>query len=213
MKNHTLKTLWIILLTLTCLDLHAQEKKLNIITSFLPLYAHTKSIAGEMADVTMLLDKNTGPHDFAPKPSDIQKLAQADLLIINGLGLDSWAQELAAKTGNAKLRIIDSSKGIPLLDSPAELELTPHQHDHGHHHHHHGEGKTPTSGSIPKPHSNRFKSSPKPWPWPTPKTPPPISATPPTTARNSRHSMPPSPRPWPHFPKKIWLPSTTPFPT
>jgi len=152
-KNHLAQKLLFYILAFSALNLQAQDKKLRVITTFLPLYAHTQSITGDLADVRLLLGKETGPHNYELKPSDILKMAKADLFIINGLGLEDWLAGLLEKAANPRLVLVDSSSGVTLLDSPNPVELpsiphTAHDHDHPNHVHDqscqgHGEGRNP----------------------------------------------------------------------
>ena len=116
-----------------------KAEKLNIVTSFLPVQSHTLAIAGDHANVKQLLAKDTGPHDFQLTPADVKKLSDADLLIINGAGIEEWLGELIKKSGNKSLVVVDTSKGIKLVESPEEIEIA---HAHGHSHDH-GDGANP----------------------------------------------------------------------
>lgn len=132
----------VLLTALLSTTLPAQEpKKLRIVTSFTPLTAHAKALVDDRAMVEQLVDRETGPHDYELKPSDVKKIAEADLLIVNGLGLEGWLAELVKKTAKTKVRVIDTSSGIPTVAAPAAIEVLPHDHSaHGHHHHHdHGD--------------------------------------------------------------------------
>jgi len=117
-----------LLLTLAC-SFHlvpptrAQEaKSLTIVTSFLPIQSHTAAIAGDKARVFQLLSQEAGPHDFQLKPADVKKVADADLFIINGAGMEGWLEELVRKLGRKKPLVIDASKGATLLASPQEIQ-------------------------------------------------------------------------------------------
>ena len=114
-------------------------EKLQVVTSFLPIQSHTLAIAGDKADVKQLLGKDTGPHDFQLTPADVKRLSDADLLIINGVGIEEWLGELIKKSGNKNLVVVDTSKGIKLVESPEEIEIG---HDHSHAHAH-GDGANP----------------------------------------------------------------------
>lgn len=132
----------VLLAALLSTTLPAQEpKKLRIVTSFTPLTAHAKALVDDRAMVEQLVDRETGPHDYELKPSDVKKIAEADLLIVNGLGLEGWLAELVKKTAKTKVKVIDTSSGIPTVAAPAAIEVLPHDHSaHGHHHHHdHGD--------------------------------------------------------------------------
>jgi zinc/manganese transport system substrate-binding protein len=116
-------------------------EKLQVVTSFLPVQSHTLAIAGDLVNVKQLLAKDTGPHDFQLTPADVKKLSDADLLIINGVGIEEWLGELIKKSGNKNLVVVDTSKGIKLVESPEEIEIG---HDHSHSHAHaHGDGANP----------------------------------------------------------------------
>lgn len=110
-----------------------KAEKLNIVTSFLPVQSHTLAIAGDHANVKQLLAKDTGPHDFQLTPADVKKLSDADLLIINGAGIEEWLGELIKKSGNKNLVVVDTSNGIKLVESPEEIEIG-HSHSHAHDH-------------------------------------------------------------------------------
>ena len=118
-----------------------KAEKLNIVTSFLPIQSHTLAIAGDHANVKQLLAKDTGPHDFQLTPADVKKLSDADLLIINGAGIEEWLGELIKKSGNKNLVVVDTSNGINLVESPEEIEIG-HSHSHAHDHDH-GDGANP----------------------------------------------------------------------
>lgn len=110
----------------------AAAPKLKVVTSFLPMTAHAKAIAGDTADVRQLLDKETGLHDFQLRPDDVKKIASADLFIINGAGLEEWLNPLVSKAGNPKLVVVDASEGIRIQDGPEAIDgaSTPANHDH-----------------------------------------------------------------------------------
>ncbi|MEX1118911.1 MAG: zinc ABC transporter substrate-binding protein, partial [Terrimicrobiaceae bacterium] len=127
-------------------DNAAAQKKLRIVTSFLPIQSHAAAIAGEIATVEQLLTKDAGPHDFQLTPAAVRKLADADLFIINGAGMEDWLDELTKKAGNKNLIVVDTSKGVRLLDNPDEIDAGDHGHTHSHghsHSHDHGDGKNP----------------------------------------------------------------------
>ena len=62
----------------------------RIVTSFFPLYCWTVNVAGEFADVENLLPGRVDPHAYSFTTSDARKLTSADLIVVNGLGLESW---------------------------------------------------------------------------------------------------------------------------
>jgi zinc transport system substrate-binding protein len=99
------------------------SQKLQVVTTFAPMTQFTQAVAGDRATVTQLLPPNIGPHDYQSKPEDVQKLAQADLLVQNGLDMEGFLTDLVKNAGNSKLKTIDTSQGIPTIEDEAEHEV------------------------------------------------------------------------------------------
>jgi zinc transport system substrate-binding protein len=127
----------------------ATADDLQVVTTFLPITQFTKAVAGDRAEVNQLLPTNVGPHDYQAKPEDAQRLAQADVLVQNGLEMEEFLEDLIASAGNPDLQIVDSSEGIETIANE-DVEGHSHGHDHDHDHaegeehaeaghHHHGE--------------------------------------------------------------------------
>jgi zinc/manganese transport system substrate-binding protein len=119
----------------------ATTDELQVVTTFLPITQFTKAVAGDRAEVTQLLPTNVGPHDFQARPEDAQRLAEADVLVQNGLEMEEFLEDLIANASNPDLQIIDSSEGIATI---ANEEVEGHSHAEGEEHaeaghHHHGE--------------------------------------------------------------------------
>jgi zinc transport system substrate-binding protein len=103
--------------------------KLQVVTTFVPVTQFTQAVAGDRAQVTQLLPPNIGPHDYQSKPEDVQKLAQADVLVQNGLEMEEFLGDLVKNAGNGKLKTIDTSQGVPTINDGTEHADT--AHDHG----------------------------------------------------------------------------------
>ncbi|WP_041082539.1 metal ABC transporter substrate-binding protein [Thermotoga profunda] len=61
---------------------------LEVIATINPYYLILKEIANDKINLTLLIKPGSDPHSFSPTVSDMKKLAKADLIIANGLGLD-----------------------------------------------------------------------------------------------------------------------------
>lgn len=96
------------------------EDKLQIVTTFLPMTDFTQAVAGDRATVTQLLPLNVSPHDYQSKPQDVRRLAEADVLVENGLALESFLAGLVKNADNPDLKIVDASKGISVNTFAAE---------------------------------------------------------------------------------------------
>ena len=105
----------------------------TVITSFYPVWLLTLNLTDGLDDVTVknLAAPDTGClHDYTLMPSDMLALSDADALLINGAGMESFLpMVLEACPG---LPVIDASKGIDLLEEEEEDEE---EHEHGGHNH------------------------------------------------------------------------------
>jgi len=113
-------------------DALAQTRPLRILCSSFPIYQITRNVTLNHpgAAVSLMLPAELGcPHDYALKPQDMRLLANADVLVINGLGLEQFLGP-SIKQANSRLAIIDSSEGI--TNTLATPESSDHDHDeHG----------------------------------------------------------------------------------
>jgi zinc transport system substrate-binding protein len=92
------------------------------LTTFFPVYEHTRNIAGDRITVTLLVPMTLDVHSFDPTPSSIQAVATANLLIYGGAGLEPWIPAIVTAAGNAHLTLVDSSKNLSLLDVPPQFQ-------------------------------------------------------------------------------------------
>ena len=71
------------------------EARLRVVTTISPITNIVYNIGGDRIDLNGIMPPGADPHTFEPRPSDAVKLAQADLIIVNGLHLDESTQRLA----------------------------------------------------------------------------------------------------------------------
>ncbi|MGH7824282.1 MAG: metal ABC transporter substrate-binding protein [Candidatus Binatia bacterium] len=88
------------------------EKKLNVVTSVAPITSLVENIAGDKIHLVGIIPEGINSHTFEPVPSDVKILAQADLLVVNGLDLEIPTLKLARanmKQGAAVLPLGDKT--------------------------------------------------------------------------------------------------------
>lgn len=93
------------------------RNELKVVTTTLFVTDFTKAVAGDRAEVTYLLPTNVGPHDYQAKPEDARILAEADVLVKNGLGLEEYLNDLVANANNQTLKIVDTSQGVQTISN------------------------------------------------------------------------------------------------
>lgn len=91
--------------------------KLKVVATFYPLYDFAKNVGGERVEVVTLIPPGVEPHEFEPTPSAIKQLADADVVIYNGAGMEPWLPKLLEAVDNKKLIAVDTSSGMELLSS------------------------------------------------------------------------------------------------
>jgi zinc/manganese transport system substrate-binding protein len=110
-----MRCLWFICLTFVAAvsPLRAQDR-LHVVASFSILGDFVKNVGGDRVDVTTLVGPDGDVHVYAPAPADARKIADAGLLVINGLGLEGWLPRLLQASGG-KAPILIATNGIAPL--------------------------------------------------------------------------------------------------
>jgi ABC-type Zn uptake system ZnuABC Zn-binding protein ZnuA len=130
---------------------------MKILTTFAPIHSWTLNVAGPDAAVDLLLPGDVGPHDFQLRPQDLRRIRQADFIIANGLGMETWLDKAIRNNPKGKRsRVIRTSDGLKsqLIYHLPVLSLDPAKpkkgggggddHEHGHSH--------DAAGEAPNPH-------------------------------------------------------------
>ncbi|MBW4441786.1 MAG: metal ABC transporter substrate-binding protein [Plectolyngbya sp. WJT66-NPBG17] len=108
------------------------EKKLRVVATFLPVYLFTKAVAGDAAQVDMLIKPGTEVHEYQSTPVDVQTLAQSDVVVKNGLGIEEFLDSTLKSAQNSKLKVVDASQGIQAIDQLSQVVHTGKEQGHDH---------------------------------------------------------------------------------
>lgn len=96
----------------------AQAEPLRVVASFSILGDVVGRVGGDAVAVTTLIGADGAAHAYVPTPADVQRVAAAELLVVNGLGFESWLPRLLDAAGyhgpvvrtdatGFKIRIVD----------------------------------------------------------------------------------------------------------
>lgn len=99
----------------------------------------SRVVGGDLVEVTQLIPANVDPHDYEPSPADLDALAGADVLVTNGVGLESWLEDAIEAAGFDGRRVV-MADGVALRAG--------FDHDHGES----GEEHTEDDGEEHDPH-------------------------------------------------------------
>jgi zinc transport system substrate-binding protein len=96
-------------------------RKIRVVTSVFPLFDFAQAVLGERGEVSLLLPPGAETHTWQPRPSDIIRLSSADLFIYIGADLEPWLEDLLKSVKNPGLRVLEASRGIPLIDEEGTI--------------------------------------------------------------------------------------------
>ncbi len=116
------------------------DDKFTVVTSFYPMYIAALNVT-DGADINLynLSEPETGClHDYQLTTDDMKLLSNADVFIINGLGMEAFLDDVMKQY--PKLRIINASVGIESLNEPHSHEEDEHEEEHEHEEGHEHEG-------------------------------------------------------------------------
>lgn len=96
-----------------------------VVTSFSTLNSFVKGVGGKYVSVQNLVPIGASPEDYQPAPQDIATLSNARLVVENGLGIEAWLQHTIASAGNANVRVLVLSNGLPHIQNNPHLWMDP----------------------------------------------------------------------------------------
>jgi len=97
----------------------AAAEKLKAVASFSILADLVKEVGGNHVDVTAIVGPDGDAHVFQPSPQDAKAVADANIVVINGLGLEGWMARLIQSSGT-KAPVVVASKGVRPLQGEGE---------------------------------------------------------------------------------------------
>lgn len=105
------------------------NEKISVVVSFNPIREFAEAIGGDKVDVKVIVPEGMEPHDFEPKPRDMESISKANVFVYNGLGIEGWAEKTLKAINNKNLEVVDASKGAELIksgDSSEKVIYDPH---------------------------------------------------------------------------------------
>ncbi|MGD9719019.1 MAG: metal ABC transporter solute-binding protein, Zn/Mn family [Sulfurimonadaceae bacterium] len=127
------------------LGLHAKP---TVAVSILPQQTFVQKIAGDHANIALMVQPGSSPHAYEPKASQMQAISEASLYFAIGVEFEqAWLKRFMSQ--NKNLKIIDTTKGIEKMHMVAHHHHDHDHHDHGHAHHHDEGGEDPHTWTSP----------------------------------------------------------------
>jgi zinc transport system substrate-binding protein len=107
-------------------DEKKDQETLTVYTTIYPLEDFTKKIGGEFVEVQSIYPPNVDAHSFEPSPKDMVNLANSDLFIYTGVGLEGFAEKASEALKKEDVQIVKAAEGIELIETTDN-----HHHDDG----------------------------------------------------------------------------------
>jgi zinc transport system substrate-binding protein len=93
----------------------AEGKRLRIGITLHPYYSYVSNIVGDKADVVPLIPAGFNPHAYEPRAEDIKRIGGLDVVVLNGVGHDDFAERMIAASEKPDVALIEANAGVPLL--------------------------------------------------------------------------------------------------
>lgn len=99
--------------------------KIKVIVSINPIKEFAEKIGGDKVEVTTLVPNGVEPHDFDPKPKDLEFLGRSSIFIYNGLGMEEWIDSILSTIEDKDVIVVNSSKGanVNKIDNKVDPHL------------------------------------------------------------------------------------------
>jgi zinc/manganese transport system substrate-binding protein len=104
--------------------------RLSVVATTTQLADFARNVGGDAVDVHQILQPNTDPHEYEPRPGDVTATAGSKLVLESGDELDAWMEQVVSESG-ADAKVVDVSKGLPVTvpgetSGPEASQYDPH---------------------------------------------------------------------------------------
>lgn len=130
MKHAVSRSLGAVALAATLTVGAAAEERVKAVASFSILADLTRAVGGDRVEVSALVGPDEDAHGFTPTPQDAARLASADMLVVNGLNFEPWADRMVEAAGFSGVRVV-ASHGVSALPGAHEDHGGEKHDDHG----------------------------------------------------------------------------------
>lgn len=90
-------------------------KRLRIGITLHPYYSYVSNIVGDKAEVVPLIPAGFNPHAYEPRAEDIRRIGSLDVVVLNGVGHDDFADRMIEASEKPKIPVIEANADVPLL--------------------------------------------------------------------------------------------------
>jgi zinc transport system substrate-binding protein len=96
------------------------DARLQIVASVLPMADFARQVGGDRVRVETLIPAGASPHTYDLTAAQMKAVARARVLILNGVGLEFWADKVISSAGNLNLIVVTASDGLKIIAGDAD---------------------------------------------------------------------------------------------
>jgi len=86
-----------------------------VLASILPLADFTRQVGGDRVQVETLVPPGASPHTYELTPAQLQAVSRAKALVLNGMGLEYWADKVISAANNPNLVVVKTAEGLDII--------------------------------------------------------------------------------------------------
>ncbi|GEK89520.1 zinc transport system substrate-binding protein [Alkalibacterium putridalgicola] len=106
-----------------------EEEKLSVVTTFYPVYEFTDQVAGDHADIEMMITGGTDVHHYEPSARDMAMINDADMFVYSSDEMETWVQSMLASLDNEDLVVVEQAAAVDLIEAEEDEHA---EDEHGH---------------------------------------------------------------------------------
>lgn len=124
----------VLLLTTACSGANNADKshvdklgvtQIQVATTISTLNSLVEGVGGKYVHVQNIVPVGASPETFQPAPQDVATVADAQLLVENGAGLETWLDRMLQNAGNSKLKTVVAANGLLVKNNNPHLWMDP----------------------------------------------------------------------------------------
>ena len=100
-----------------------ETPRVSVVVSLAIFADFARQVGGDRVDVSTLVPAGADPHTYEPGPSRVAKLTKADLVIVNGLGLEAALEDVVEENTSSSAILVELAEGLPVIDKNPHLWL------------------------------------------------------------------------------------------
>lgn len=112
----------------------AAEAEVSIVTSFYPMYEFTSQVAGDRADITLMVEGGDDAHHYEPSAQEVAAVNEADLFVYSSPEMEFWVESLFETIENDDLKMVTAAEAASQANHSQEADHA-HEEDEANHDH------------------------------------------------------------------------------